>query len=217
MGLRCPARAPVADGAGVLEILPARTPPRGFSFTLFESLVATVAGRCQRGVRKVSRQIEEDLREMELILNSLDEGIVIIDRDFCIARVNESFLRLVGAESAESVIGAKCHSVSHGHHRPCEEVGEDCPVETVFATGRSATGVHVHKGPEGKEDRVRVAAHPLKDPSGSVTHAVEVIESLESRRRMEERFKTIFDMIADAIWIQQEGNALHERRADSSA
>jgi len=183
------------------------------SFTLFKSSVDTVMDHSHEGVPKMSRRIEEDRREMEFILNSLGEGVVVIGRDFSILRANESFLRLVGAESAESVIGAKCHSVSHGRDRPCKEVGEDCPVETVFATGRPATGVHLHRGPEGKEGRVKVSAHPLKDPSGNVTRVVEVIESLESRRRLEEKFKTIFDMATDAVFIlDMDGNFLDMNR-----
>jgi PAS domain S-box-containing protein len=164
-------------------------------------------------VRERNRRIEEDRREMELILNSLGEGVVTIDRDFSIARANEAFVRLVGAASVDSVIGAKCHSVSHGHDRPCKEVGEDCPVETVFVTGRSATGVHVHRGRGGKEERVRIAAHPLKDRSGNVTRVVQVVESLESRRRVEEKFKTIFDMTNDAIFLlDMDGNFLDVNR-----
>ena len=93
---------------------------------------------------------------MRTILDSVDEGFIVIDRDYRILSVNKAFCSLVNLRE-DQVIGVRCHEISHNSARPCFSSGEDCPVKGTFETGRSHTAIHTHKDASG--------AHLYIDPA----------------------------------------------------
>jgi CheY-like chemotaxis protein len=92
---------------------------------------------------------------MRTILDSVDEGFIVIDRDYRIVSVNRAFCSLVNLRE-DQVIGVRCHEISHNSARPCFSSGEACPVKRTFETGRSHTAIHTHKDASG--------AHLYMDP-----------------------------------------------------
>ncbi|MCK6505294.1 sigma 54-interacting transcriptional regulator [Myxococcota bacterium] len=68
----------------------------------------------------------------------------------------------------------RCHAVSHGFDRPCDGMGESCPMLAAMETGQPARVLHIHHGPEGPE-HVDVHAVPLADDQGQVRWLMEVL------------------------------------------
>jgi PAS domain S-box-containing protein len=68
--------------------------------------------------------LEEEVRlerdKLETIIESMGDGLDIVDKEFSIQFMNEKFSRLYGKES----IGRKCYEVYTGRENPCYE----CPV-----------------------------------------------------------------------------------------
>jgi PAS domain S-box-containing protein len=68
--------------------------------------------------------LEEEVRlerdKLETIIESMGDGLDIVDKEFSIQFMNEKFLSLYGKES----IGRKCYEVYTGRENPCYE----CPV-----------------------------------------------------------------------------------------
>jgi PAS domain S-box-containing protein len=140
------------------------------------------------------KRAEEKLRDREEyirnILDSVDEGFVVIDLEYRIHVANKAYCEQVSLPSNE-VLGRHCYEVSHRSERPCYEVGEDCAVQKVFATGKPHSAVHKHPGREGQVLYVETKAFPVKDPSGRVTSAIETINNITERHLLqEERLKT---------------------------
>ena len=65
------------------------------------------------------------------ILNTVDEGFIVIDRNYRILTANKAYCSQVG-ELCDTVIGQHCYEISHKTSRPCYEEGEECAVRLVF-------------------------------------------------------------------------------------
>jgi two-component system cell cycle sensor histidine kinase/response regulator CckA len=133
------------------------------------------------------RQSEEFIRG---ILDTVDEGFIVVDRDYRIVTANKAYCAQV-ALPVDEVIGKHCYELSHKVSRPCYEEGEECAVRQVFATGRPHAALHKHPDPEGHTLFVETKAFPIKDASGAVTSVIETINNITERHLLEEeRLKT---------------------------
>jgi two-component system, cell cycle sensor histidine kinase and response regulator CckA len=140
------------------------------------------------------KQAEEKLRESEkfirTILNTVDEGFIVVDRDFRIQTANRAYGDQLPVPCDE-IIGKHCYEVSHRTSRPCFEEGEECSVRQVFADGTPHTVLHKHAGKNNHALFVETRAFPIKDSSGQVMSAIEVISNITEKHLLEEeRLKT---------------------------
>jgi PAS domain S-box-containing protein len=164
------------------------------------------------------KQAEEALRESEHYFRSLlfgmHEDIVVIDRDYRITDVNNTFLVNVGRKS-EEVIGQHCYEVSHGYNEPCEKKGEECMLREVFETGDPRSCHHQHIRTDGSKVWVDILLSPLRDESGDVTHVIEairdvtdLIEMEKVLRESEANFRALAENANDGILIAA-GEGVH--------
>ncbi len=140
------------------------------------------------------KTVEMKLRESEQItrniLDTVDEGFIVVDRDFRILTANRAYCNQVGMTN-EEVIGKNCHDISHTLLLSCYKEGQDCAVRHVFRTGEPHTVVHRHEDHKGAIRYVETKAFPLKDSSGAVTSAIEEINNITEKHLLEEeRLKT---------------------------
>ncbi len=124
------------------------------------------------------------------ILDTVDEGFIAVDKDFCILLANKAYCSQVGLTSDE-VIGKHCHEISHKSLRPCFEEGEDCAVRHAFETGEPYNTTHKHPDAKGDILYVETKAFPLKDSSGGVISVIETVNNITEKHLLEdERMKT---------------------------
>ena len=140
------------------------------------------------------KQLEQSLRQSEELIrgihDTVDEGFIVVDRRYQILSANRAYCQQTGL-SLEHIVGRPCFEVSHKSTRPCHELGEECAVKAVFETGRSHKSLHRHEDAAGGLLYVETRAFPLKDASGEVTAAIEVIHNITERYLLEaERLKT---------------------------
>jgi PAS domain S-box-containing protein len=140
------------------------------------------------------KQAEEKIRQNEEfirgILDTVDEGFIVIDRDFRILTANKAYCGQVG-RVCDDIIGKHCFEISHKTFRPCYEEGEECAVREVFATGKPHSVLHRHNDNEGNVLYVETKGFPIKDASGDVVSVIETINNITERHLLEEeRLKT---------------------------
>ena len=147
-------------------------------------------------IRDISerKHAEELLRASEEfnrgILDTVDEGFIVVDRDFRILTANRAYCDQVGA-TCDAVTGKHCYEVSHRTDRPCHEAGEDCTVQKVFASGKPHTALHRHPDVQGQMMFVETKAYPILDAAGHVASVIETITNVTERKLLEEeRLKT---------------------------
>jgi PAS domain S-box-containing protein len=140
------------------------------------------------------KQAEAKLQKSEQfvrnILDTVDEGFIVLDRDYRILTANKAFCRNVGC-GEEKIIGRYCYEVSHRVGRPCFEEGEECAVKQVFETGNPHTTIHRRKSADGNILIAETKAYPIKDASGAVNSVIETIINITEKNLLEEeRLKT---------------------------
>ena len=111
------------------------------------------------------------------LIHNLHEDIIVIDSNYTITDMNNSFLATVG-RSAEDVIGHNCYEVSHGYDNPCDQYGQECPLRKVFDTGLPNRCRHTHTAKDGAKVYVDVMTAPIKDSGGNITHVVEAVRDI---------------------------------------
>lgn len=127
-------------------------------------------------------------RESQLanVMNSVDDGLVVLDRDFKIVAANHAFCRRFGAHP-EALYGRRCQETLGGAVQ-CESTGFCCPSRQCMAGGESRRAtLHLppHNGTPGRVEEVH--ASPVFDDDGSVFQVVEIWRDITERVKEETR------------------------------
>lgn len=126
---------------------------------------------------------------LEAIIDSLDDELMVIDRDLCVTQVNEAVLRRHRIKRSEAM-GQPCYWVSHGLSEPCRPPACECPVTRVWEGGQSVRVSHIHRyniGGKPEERHVDIIASPVKDSQGNILEVVEVMRDVTEARRLEQQ------------------------------
>lgn len=120
-------------------------------------------------------------------VDSLDDGLAIIDRDFGITYANTAVRKKYRLDSS-TLAGQSCHKLFHGLDKPCTPAEWECAVSKAWNTGKPARSIHTHLVPgedDGEEEYVEVKAFPLRDSHGDITSAVLLIRDITEAKSME--------------------------------
>jgi PAS domain S-box-containing protein len=124
------------------------------------------------------------------ILDSVDEGFILIDRNYRVLTANKAFCAQSGLPCDE-VIGLPCDDVARGARRPCAREDAECAGRRAFATAEPATSIrrceNGHDTPRYFERR----AFPVLNDAGAVATVIETVRDITEKRLLEEeRLKT---------------------------
>ncbi len=138
------------------------------------------------------RRLEEENRQsldfLASVLEGIGEGVVVMDKDYRILTANKGYLSQVG-KTREEILGKYCYEVSHHFDSHCMDNGHECPVKTVFETGNPARAMHTHYDNNNQEIHVECHAYPIKDAAGNVIRAIETLNDVTDRIRLEQKLK----------------------------
>jgi PAS domain S-box-containing protein len=151
---------------------------------------STVDGR-PTATRAIFRNITEHRRSEEFIKNVLetvDEGFIVISPDFRIASVNKAYCSKLKLP-LHDIIGKHCYEISHHISSPCYESGEDCAVRRTFETGEPHSSVHTHFDKEGIPIYTEVKSFPLKDSQGKIISVIEIHNDITEKKKLEEQLR----------------------------
>jgi two-component system cell cycle sensor histidine kinase/response regulator CckA len=140
----------------------------------------------RREQRQAERALAESEAKMRCILDSVDEGFIVIDQGYRILSANKAFCNQAGLNEGQ-VIGRLCHEVSHQETRPCFESGEECPAQRTFETGKVHIAFHTHQESSGAEQYVELKSYPVMDASGSITSVIETLNDVTEKRKLQEQ------------------------------
>ncbi|MGB5408477.1 MAG: sigma 54-interacting transcriptional regulator [Thiogranum sp.] len=128
--------------------------------------------------------------DLQSVVDTHEQPFVIIDRDFTIVAVNRAYEQAYGS-TRENMIGQHCYQVSHQNDKPCFELGEDCPHQTLYQTGKSCSCMHIHYDPDGCAHQVRINAYPLMDSAGELYLGEAVQDLSEPGVRSSDRIRMV--------------------------
>jgi len=96
-------------------------------------------------------------------LDSLPEPRLVINLNYEIVGANKAYQIAFGDN--KSLVGRKCHEVSHHYLTPCDQHGEACPLSSAKETKETCREFHVHFTSRGQQ-HVSVELTPILDENG---------------------------------------------------
>ncbi len=126
-------------------------------------------------------EVETQRERLEKVINSIDDGIVVLDASRMIIAANDAFIRRSG-HSRNEILGCCCQNLSHN---ACEVT--DCPSLACLKTGEPQIRICERRNPEGAMTCEEVHASPVLDSSGELQQVVEVWRDISERRTAEAR------------------------------
>ena len=120
---------------------------------------------------KSMKELLEANKFLNSVLNGIKDAIMVVDMDYRIEGVNESFAKKVGKPKHE-ILGRHCYKLLCHLDKPCVH-NHPCPVEEVFKTGKITDVLHTYL--EGHNVAYsKIIAYPILDDNGEVIRAVEL-------------------------------------------
>ena len=158
--------------------------------------------------------------ELDQIFRTAADGMRVVDRDFNVLRVNETFEKLTGITAAEAV-GKKCYEVFRGPvcHTP------SCPLSLIVG-GEEHVQYDADKvRPDGSAVPCIVTATPFRGPNGDLIGIVEDFKEISERKEAEEAllrakedWESTFDAITDMVMLlDSEHRIIRVNRATAQA
>jgi PAS domain S-box-containing protein len=159
-----------------------------------------------------------DLAEMKQIFQTVADGVIVIDKNYNVVRVNETFTVLSGFSEKES-IGRKCYEIFPG--ALCHTPG--CPMVRISSCAERVE----YEVDKQRRNRTKVpcivTATPLRGPDGELLGIVEDFKDISRLKRIQadlhqsfEKFRKAMGGIIQAISLTIEKRdphtAGHQRR-----
>ena len=158
----------------------------------------------QIGENIVRTRMEEALRDSEKnwgdSFNSLEDVMILVNKDCTIEKINDSGLKLLG-KTREEVTGKKCYQAIHGLDAPCEL----CPHERMLKTGKLEL---VDRYIELFDKYFSIKSSPISNERGEILGFVDLMRDVtkkkkaeEALRESEEKYRELLNGMNDTAWV----------------
>jgi len=168
--------------------------------------------------REHQRYAERAKKQTQVILDSLPYRIMVINLDFIVETVNQTFLKEFDF-TRDDILGKHCYEARYGLDKPCKEAGNICyledRLEQIKEKGSLSTiKEYVDENGETRFDVITLA--PIFDEQGKVVQLLEASRDVSERLMLEREmqksnifFQNVIQSTVDGIVVvDTKGNVL---------
>lgn len=138
-------------------------------------------------VTNLLSQLRRQRTQLENVMNSVDDGLLVVDRTFTVVAANKSLAERIGG-TREELLYRRCSEIWPS---ACDCNGgrseEQCPARACFSSGRLHKSVRKRYTRDGAVREEEVFASPVLDARGEVDQVVEVWRDITERKSREAR------------------------------
>jgi len=138
-----------------------------------------------KAIVQEERKLRERNKEMETILNGIQDFILVITPEIEIVEANEAFLTKM-RYSREEVIGKKCYEVYHKISHPCDRGMIDCPLREVVVNKRHVRKIQTRLMPDGEMRYYEVNIYPIWEKDGKISKFIHISRDITEHKKEEE-------------------------------
>ncbi|MCD6161934.1 MAG: PAS domain S-box protein [candidate division Zixibacteria bacterium] len=160
--------------------------PFNWPEALIETLIIAIIGnfvltKLNRDIKARMQKEKEFLQKAENdwrdSFNSLEDIMIIIDKDYNIENINDSGLKILG-KSRKEVIGKKCYNIVHNIESPADY----CPFKKTLKT-KAIEQTEQYEKVFGKYFSLKCS--PVFDVNGNIVKCVELARDITKRKQAE--------------------------------
>jgi PAS domain S-box-containing protein len=135
--------------------------------------------------------------EIEAILNSIQDFMIVISPDMEIEEVNQAFMEQMGY-TQEELIGKKCYDVFQKRDSQCSPEFIKCPLNKAAETGKPSRQALTRIDREGQQRYLDVKIFPVWEKEGRISKFIEVSRDIsDSKKEEEEITRRLEKMVED--------------------
>lgn len=149
--------------------------------------VETQFNEMAESVGSLLKQLEEHRASLEKVMNSVDDGMVVLDRQRRIIAANDAFVRRFELEE-QDVVGRVCCDVRSEGGLACTHQGDaagQCPTVACFNTGTVQVTQHQRTSGDGETRLEEVVASMVQTAEDDIALVVEVWRDITDRQSTE--------------------------------
>jgi two-component system, LuxR family, sensor kinase FixL len=135
--------------------------------------------------KQLSEQLQSAAKEWQTTFDSINDQVMVLDRECRILRVNAATMRFFGLP-IERIAGSVCCNLLHGASQPID----GCPCQKTFRTGLNSR-LEVFHANSGKW--LELSTDPIRDAAGNVIGAVHVARDITEFKRAEREAQDLRD------------------------
>jgi len=166
-----------------------------------DDVIATLAvdfNEMAHSVAALINEVREQEAQLASVMDSLDDGLIVLDREGRVVACNLSFSRRMNVSPSE-LQGSRCRDAVAGA-LPCCQLGHECPASRCVATGEVQREIIRIPSSGGEEESVEeVYASPIFNTEGEVIQVVELWRDITARVKEEERLAEIERLVSLGI------------------
>ncbi len=133
----------------------------------------------------ISTSIKQIESLFEVVLNTVSDGVIVVDNDLKVKFQNKTLTQLYGSK-----VGESCYKAYRGRTKPCES----CLILEVLKDGKNRRWITDITLPNGDTLLLEVSSAAIKDEKGKITAAVEVSRDVTKQKKAEAILnKTLLD------------------------
>ena len=172
-------------------------------FGIYSQWIVTARWRAERATLRANTELTQ-------IFDTAADAMRVVDRDFTVLRVNETFSELSGIAKGEAV-GKKCHEVFWGPL--CHT--KDCPLNRILDKAGCVECDSEKVRKDGVKIPCIVTAAPFRGPEGELIGIVEDFKDISERKKSEQELmqshKRLRDLASHLQVVREEERALIAR------
>jgi len=130
----------------------------------------------EQRIAERTRELRESREFAELLLNSTDHRVIVLDPAYRIVKANAAAVRMYGPD----LMGLACYQAFEGRSEPCEE----CAVARTFTTGRAASEERSQQTPSGRQV-MHLETYPIIGANEQVESVIEVGRIVTAEKQLQ--------------------------------
>ena len=142
------------------------------------------------------KKLRERNREVETILNGIQDFILVLNPQMDIIDVNESFLNKM-SYTRDQVIGRKCYEVFQRANLQCNRDEVLCPLNQAIRNNGPSQRTMTRLNNQGELRYFEVSIYPIWEKHGKISKFIEISRDITARKKEEEELTSRLEKMVE--------------------
>ncbi len=147
-------------------------------FSILGNSINQMSYQIKESINKISEQRDY----LQKVIDNVQDGLVVVDKNFNILLVNEVLLKFIG-KKFKDIHNVPCYEILGRDIFKKKKNDKKCPSASVFTTGKFSQMVYTYKV-KNLEKVIEISASPIFNEDGKVIQSIEIFRDITEKEQM---------------------------------